>query len=128
MAHRIVFLLCNGYLNSDEVIDHIDGNPENNKIENLRSVPYAVNSRNRKLPTNETVGVRKVRLKTGSGKSHNDYYMAYCNDLTGKGLCKKYNIKTYGEEEAFRLACEWRKQKIEELNTQGAGYTDRHGT
>ena len=39
-----------------------------------------------------------------------------------------FTISKYGEQEAFRLAYEWREQKIKELNEQGAGYTERHGT
>jgi hypothetical protein len=40
----------------------------------------------------------------------------------------EHNGKKYGKEEAFRLAVEWRAARIKELNEQGAGYTERHGT
>jgi len=47
-------------------IDHIDGNPENNKIENLRDVNRAVNIQNqRKAHKNNKLGVMGVRESNG---------------------------------------------------------------
>lgn len=31
------------------------------------------------------------------------------------------------KNEAFRLACDYRVRMIEELNSDGAGYTEHHG-
>ena len=45
--HRIVWLLCNGYL-PELSIDHIDKNKKNNLIENLREVSRVCNARNSK--------------------------------------------------------------------------------
>ena len=45
--HRIVWLWVHGYLPENR-IDHIDKNPLNNKIENLREVSQTCNMRNRK--------------------------------------------------------------------------------
>jgi hypothetical protein len=36
---------------------------------------------------------------------------------------KSFPIDDHGETEAFRLACEYRKQMIEKLNSEGAGYS-----
>lgn len=51
-THRIVWLLHNGSISQDVVIDHIDGDSLNNKIENLRAVTTSFNCKNRltKLP------------------------------------------------------------------------------
>jgi hypothetical protein len=57
-----------------------------------------------------------------------DYFIVQCSCLTGKRKSKAFNVKEYGEQEAFRLACEYRAKMIEELNAAGAGYTGRHGT
>ena len=47
MAHRVVFLLKYGHW-PEKQIDHIDGNPKNNRIENLREVSGQTNIQNRK--------------------------------------------------------------------------------
>lgn len=46
-AHRAIFFMHYGHL--PKFIDHIDGNPSNNKIENLREVTAAQNSWNQKF-------------------------------------------------------------------------------
>ena len=43
---RVIFLLQNGYLNTCKEVDHIDGNPENNLVSNLRLVTREINARN----------------------------------------------------------------------------------
>jgi hypothetical protein len=57
-AHKIVFLLHHGYM--PKVIDHIDGNPLNNKIENLREATAQTNQYNRKRGSNNTSGCKNV--------------------------------------------------------------------
>ena len=44
--HRLIFLYHRGYMPKE--IDHIDGNPKNNHIENLREVTHSQNQRNMK--------------------------------------------------------------------------------
>jgi len=57
-AHRIIYLMFHGEL--PKVIDHIDGNPLNNKIENLRAATYTQNMWNSKRPKNNTSGVKGI--------------------------------------------------------------------
>jgi len=57
-THRLIFLLFHGFL--PQIIDHIDGNPSNNRIENLREASHAQNMRNSIRPKNNTSGFKGV--------------------------------------------------------------------
>lgn len=48
LVHRIVYTLVHGEIPDDCVIDHVDRNPFNNKIENLRVASYSDNRKNSK--------------------------------------------------------------------------------
>ena len=50
LAHRIVWLHQTGNW-PENSIDHINGNRMDNRIENLRDVPHAVNMQNRRTPS-----------------------------------------------------------------------------
>ena len=65
-AHRLIFLMHNGYLPNQ--IDHIDGNPNNNKIENLRAVSHNQNMQNKGIYKNNTSGVKGVSFDKNSNK------------------------------------------------------------
>ena len=56
--HRIIFLMHHGYL--PDTIDHIDGNPSNNLIENLREVTQQQNCYNSAIQKRNTSGFRGV--------------------------------------------------------------------
>lgn len=64
--HRIVFALHHGYLPNE--VDHIDGNPLNNKIENLREASRSQNLANTKLSKANTTGVKGVTFNKRVGK------------------------------------------------------------
>ena len=124
-AHTIIWLLHGNTIKDGFVIDHLDGNPFNNKIENLQSKPKKLNHRNNKMCKRNKTGVNGV---CRVGKTNMEYYKVTWYNLQGRTCSKHFSIKRYGEAEAFRLACEHRRKVISELNTEGAGYTDRHGT
>jgi len=58
--HRIIFMMFYGYF--PEEIDHIDGNPLNNNINNLRAANPVLNGYNRKKFKNNTTGVKGIRF------------------------------------------------------------------
>jgi hypothetical protein len=64
-THRIIFLMHNNYL--PDIIDHIDGNPKNNNIENLRQATRSENQYNRK-PQKCSSGVKGVTFHKDTGK------------------------------------------------------------
>lgn len=121
-VHRIIYLLKNGSIDSSKVIDHLDGNSFNNRLDNLRQVDQKTNRRNLKKDKRNTTGVTGVSYSAPS----NSYRSAVSSDT--KRYTANFAIGKYGKEEAFRLACEWKDNKLKELNEQGAGYTERHGS
>lgn len=58
LVHRIIFAMWHGHM--PDVIDHIDGDPSNNRIENLRSADNRKNQWNRKLDYRNKLGVKNV--------------------------------------------------------------------
>lgn len=120
-AHRVVMVL-QGLEIKGKKVDHKDGNRSNNLKSNLRIASSAVNARNaikNKNNTSGTTGVSRCKLK-----NHN-YWCAIW--YSTKINYKRFNIEKYGEQEAKRLAIEYRSAKIKELNNKGYGYSERHG-
>lgn len=66
LKHRIIYLMFYGEL--PELLDHIDRNSENNRIENLRSADKKINSINRELQANNKSGYRGISWNKNSGK------------------------------------------------------------
>ena len=60
LVHRLVFMWHNGFL--PEFLDHIDNNPLNNDIKNLRCATRQQNNRNAKMPVTNTSGIKNVFL------------------------------------------------------------------
>ena len=66
LMHRVIFLMHHGWL--PDCIDHIDGNPLNNKIENLRAATFNQNSHNAKLSKANSSGIKGVSWHKRHGK------------------------------------------------------------
>lgn len=58
--HRLIYQLHFGDLRQDEVIDHIDGDPRNNRIENLRKATHSQNRMNSRRVRRNTSGFKGV--------------------------------------------------------------------
>lgn len=58
LGHRVIFLMHHGYMPPE--IDHIDGNPSNNRIENLREATHEQNIANIGLRKTNTSGAKNV--------------------------------------------------------------------
>lgn len=125
LVHRIIWVLFNGSIDAEFVIDHIDGNPWNNTISNLRLTTQKENSRNSRLFSSNTTGIVGVSLRNTAGYM---YYAAQYRDQFGNNVQKVFSINKYGEERAKLMAIEWRDSKIQNLESLGIFYSERHGT
>ena len=126
LTHRVIFTLFHGNIPENFVVNHIDNDRTNNRIGNLELCSLAENNRrtrahNGGLNPLNTSGVTGVRTMTNA--VGNKYWIATWRDLTGHQRQKCFSVLRLGETEAFRLACEHRKQMIEKLNSEGAGYS-----
>ncbi len=65
-AHRIIWTICNGPIPDGVEIDHIDGNPWNNKLSNLRLASRDNNCHNTRTRKDNRLGIKCVR-QTRSG-------------------------------------------------------------
>lgn len=58
---HVMIMEAEGYICSDgEEVDHINGKPNDNRIENLRIITHEKNMKNVKLPSNNTSGYKGV--------------------------------------------------------------------
>lgn len=109
--HRVIWVLANKQdLEPEYVINHIDSNPRNNNPSNLEKVSQKENIIKRKSKPSET-GVLVVCRKRFP---RNNCYSAFIVTLEGERKHKSFSVDKYGEEEAFRLACEWREKMVKE--------------
>jgi hypothetical protein len=106
-VHRIIWKLVYG--TEPDLIDHIDGNPLNNALNNFRSVTNMENCRNAKIFSTNTSGCTGVSFNKGNGE-----YEAYIWDNY-----KKINLGHFSDKD---LAIAARKEAELTYN-----YHENHG-
>ena len=112
---------------SEYSIERINGN-ENYCKENCRWALQEEQVRNVSIRSDNTSGITGVQYASKKVKGViYEYWVATWNDLNGKSNRKRFSLLQYGDQKAKELAIQHRKLMIEELNAQGAGYTERHG-
>ncbi len=123
LVHRVIWELNTlTKLDKDEHIDHLDGNPANNILTNLRVASRKLNSKNRRIRLDNSTGFPRVsRQSNGSG---NRYIVHQQKLVSGKLVKTRWPIAKFGEDEAIRLAVEYDKSITTQLLAEG--YTERH--
>lgn len=97
--HQIVFLMHHGYI--PEIVDHIDRNPSNNRIENLRASNKSLNACNSKLRSDNSSGHRGVAWSKVSKKWQ--VYLHLKNRYKHLGLFNDFELACLVADESRRL-------------------------
>jgi len=74
LAHRVAWFLTHGE-QPECAIDHINGDPSDNRLVNLRLAPGSTNQRNRKLSALNTTGMHGVHWRADREKWRVDIYV-----------------------------------------------------
>jgi HNH endonuclease len=128
-VHRVIWFLHNGKIPIGLWIDHINGQRNDNRISNLRIVEPEFNGRNRTKNKNNSTGHSMISYYEGfnpRGTLIRRYTV--CVRYNGKAKVQGFSCVKYGDKKALELAIACRDKLIQEVNSKGAGYTDRHGT
>ena len=78
MVHQIIYYMISG-IEPLSIVDHQDGDPLNNRFDNLRSTTEVGNSRNKGMHSNNTSGITGISWNKRYSK-----WIAYVRDNNGK--------------------------------------------
>jgi len=97
-SHRLAWFYVHGFDPGDLVIDHIDGDPSNNRIHNLRLATNAQNGMNSKVNSNSKTGEKNVCWDNEQQK----WLVQVCG-LDGKRYKERFRIFEQACERSFEL-------------------------
>lgn len=111
--HTLIYIYHHGACS--ELIDHIDTNKLNNRIENLRITTHTTNQWNRGLFSNNTSGVKGLTYNKKSG--------TWQASVMANGKRNYKHFKgSYTCKETFQKATEWLIAKRKELHGEFANH------
>lgn len=120
-VHRVILTLSGVILCADTVVNHINCNPLDNRLENLEVCSQSENNQRNRItlglennPTN-TSGVTGVYEVTNNNSGNFYTYAMACWSENNKSKSKKFSYNKYGKEKAWELAIAFRNQKVKEL-------------
>lgn len=116
--HRIIFYMHHGYL--PKIIDHIDGDTNNNRIENLREADSKGNSANSKKATGSYLSVYKG---VTSSKSRPDTFRAFINQVSANTFLGNYKSEDEAAS-AYDVAAICEYGDFAKLNNSGFPITE----
>lgn len=113
----------------DHTLERIDVNG-NYERGNLTWALPAIQARNKIKSKRNTSGVTGVCFREGRTGiiSAVAFWREFCHEKNKTVVKNKsFSFNVYGEEKAFALAVQYRKDQIKRLNELGYGYSDNHG-
>lgn len=96
--HRIIWQMQNGPIPKSLVIDHIDGNPFNNLLQNLRVVTLKINCRNQRHRKNNTSGYIGVYWKSDKKRWTAELHVDWRKKFLGYFDTKEEAAAVYRQE------------------------------
>jgi len=107
--HRIIYFLHHGYC--PECLDHIDGKPKNNNINNLREATISQNNHNSRIPKNNTTGIKGLSIKRNKNYPDIQYW---CLQITKnkKIAFQEYHLKTEKTKDECRIILEAKRLEL----------------
>ena len=124
-AGRVIWTLMKGDIPEGQFVDHLDGNPFNNNLDNLAAKSPRANSHNLATPSDNKTGIKGVCFYTRKSTGRTNV-IVYVVDKNGDKIYRTFSVTKYGADVALKLANEWRVAKLKEFNNEWANYTERH--
>jgi len=124
VVHRVIWVMLYKSISTDLVIDHLNGDPFDNRLTNICIKTAKSNNQNKAQHKNNKTGHTGVCIDVKACGF--TYFCATWSCLEGKQRCKRFRVEHLGYDQAKQMAIDYRNLQIQLLNAAGASYTERH--